>query len=284
MSKYLKFLSVLFVIAAAQTFAATTTITSTANNTLVGTVDDATNTGSINSTRLGSGAYPKLRLAGQGGMEFAVDINTVRMAIDTAGKVGIGTTAPTDKLDVRGGLVLDNGGNPELFASATGASQMGRYLHLLNSTAFRTASGLKAGGLLVADNYAYANPSLNDLIVKGNVGIGTSSPSCALTVIGTISAKEVRVTANGYPDYVFAKDYKLAKLSDVEKYIDENKHLPGIPSAAEIEKNGLGLSEMSKKQMEKIEELTLYMIELKKENEALKKRIEVIETSAAKTK
>jgi hypothetical protein len=71
------------------------------------------------------------------------------------------------------------------------------------------------------------------------------------------------------PDYVFAKNYTLKSLDEVEDFIKKNNHLPGIPSAKTIETNGLSVGEMQKMQMEKIEELTLYIIELKKEIEKL---------------
>ncbi len=105
---------------------------------------------------------------------------------------------------------------------------------------------------------------------NGNVGIGTTNPTYKLSVNGNIRSKEV-VVESGWADYVFADNYKLKSLTEVEQFIKENKHLPNIPSAAEIEKNGLHLGDTQKKMMEKIEELTLYLIELKKEIEALKK-------------
>ena len=84
--------------------------------------------------------------------------------------------------------------------------------------------------------------------------------------------EEVKVMLSGsWPDYVFDTKYKLPSLSDVEKYIKENKHLPNIPAASEIEANGMEVGDMQRKMMEKIEELSLYVIELKKELNALKK-------------
>ena len=101
-----------------------------------------------------------------------------------------------------------------------------------------------------------------------NVGIGTTAPDEKLTVKGKIHTQEVRVDMSGplVPDYVFSEDYKLKSLQEVEDYIKENKHLPEIPSAQEIEKNGLMLAEMNMNLLKKIEELTLYIIEMKKEN------------------
>jgi hypothetical protein len=107
----------------------------------------------------------------------------------------------------------------------------------------------------------------NFLVMGNNVGIGTMSPDSKLTVAGNIHAKEVKVTLNAgsVPDYVFSQDYKLQSLQEIEEYIKQNSHLPEIPSAKEIEKNGLLLAQMNMSLLKKIEELTLYMIEMKKE-------------------
>ena len=106
----------------------------------------------------------------------------------------------------------------------------------------------------------------------GYVGIWTDDPQSELAVNGTVTAKEVIVTSNGWPDFVFDEKYKVASLDRVESYIKENKHLPDIPSAKEVEEKGIAMSDMIARQMQKIEELTLYLIEVKKENEALKKQ------------
>ncbi|MCB0810418.1 MAG: hypothetical protein KDB96_14165, partial [Flavobacteriales bacterium] len=79
-----------------------------------------------------------------------------------------------------------------------------------------------------------------------------------------ITAKEVEVTLAGFPDYVFEPDYDLMTLEEVEAYIKKNGHLPNVPSAREVEENGLGLGEMNKILLEKVEELTLHLIEQQK--------------------
>jgi hypothetical protein len=89
-------------------------------------------------------------------------------------------------------------------------------------------------------------------------------------VDGKITAKEVEVKSDVWADYVFHDDYKLKSLNEVEAFIKENKHLPGIPSEKEVIENGLSVGEMNRKMMEKIEELTLYVIELEKEVKKLK--------------
>ena len=121
---------------------------------------------------------------------------------------------------------------------------------------------------------------VNNFSIMGNkVGIGTTSPDEKLTVKGKIHTQEVRVDMLGplVPDYVFANDYKLKSLEEVENYIYENKHLPEIPSAQEIEKNGLMLAEMNMSLLKKIEEMTLYMIEMKKEIEEQNRKIKSLE-------
>jgi hypothetical protein len=108
----------------------------------------------------------------------------------------------------------------------------------------------------------------------GNVGIGTSLPTHKLSVNGSIRAKEVIVETTGWSDYVLADDYKLAPLMEVERHIKQNRTLSGIPSAAQVAQEGVGVGEMQAKLLAKVEELTLYVIELKKENDQLKRRMD----------
>src|SRR5690606_5941959 len=92
---------------------------------------------------------------------------------------------------------------------------------------------------------------------NGKVGIGTESPDEALTVKGNIHTREIRVDLKGAiaPDYVFSNDYDLRKLSEVEDYIHENRHLPEVPSASEMEERGINLKEMNLLLLKKVEEL-----------------------------
>ena len=109
---------------------------------------------------------------------------------------------------------------------------------------------------------------------NGNVGIGTTAPDAALAVNGTIHTKEVKVDLTGWPDFVFKTKYNLPSLASIKKYTDQNQHLPGMPSAFEVEKNGINLGEIVKLQTRKIEELTLYLIEKDKQLAEQNKKLE----------
>ena len=119
-------------------------------------------------------------------------------------------------------------------------------------------------GRRVDGRYVRVNPN-------GNVGIGTANPDAKLTVNGTVHAKEVLIDLNGpLADYIFDPGYALPSLTEVKKYIEENKHLPDMPSAAQVEKGGMSVGEMQNLLLQKIEELTLYTLEQQREIEKLK--------------
>lgn len=98
---------------------------------------------------------------------------------------------------------------------------------------------------------------------NGNVGIGTTNPTHKLSVNGSIRAKEV-IVDSGWADYVFTSDYSLLPLDKLDSYIQKNGKLPGLPTAAEVEKNGIDLAEANRILLEKVEELTLHVIALNK--------------------
>ena len=160
---------------------------------------------------------------------------------------------------------------PMMFMFSSGTTNTTRMV-LAHSPGFPT------WGLQYADNgdqfdFLGAGTSRMSInLSNGNVGIGVPSPVYKLEVCGTIRAKEVRVET-GWCDYVFEKDYKLRTVDELDKYITENKHLPGIASANEVETEGLNVGEMNKAMMEKIEELTLYIIQLSKDNKRLQEEI-----------
>jgi len=139
------------------------------------------------------------------------------------------------------------------------------------------AGNWRSVGAIASENHAIyfhtskigsANWSIPKMVLnsEGNLGIGISSPSEKLAVNGKIRAQEIKVETANWPDYVFAKDYKLPSLQETEKHIREKGHLPGIPSAEEVKANGVDLGEMNAKLLKKIEELTLYLIQSEKKN------------------
>ncbi len=167
------------------------------------------------------------------------------------GKVGIGNNSPNASLAVNRGTGVDG------TAAFFGTTHVSHFNYATNEDTYIR------GGKDNSKVYLADNPG-------GAVGIGTSTTAgYKLAVNGNIRSKEV-VVETGWADFVFAKDYKLPLLTEVEKYIIENKHLPEMPSAKEIQENGLKVGEVQTKMMQKIEELTLYVIELEKKIEEIK--------------
>nr|WP_315421958.1 hypothetical protein [uncultured Pedobacter sp.] len=114
----------------------------------------------------------------------------------------------------------------------------------------------------------------------GNVGLGIFNPTDKLAVNGNIRAKEIKVEATNWPDYVFDQDYKILGLNELDAYIKQHKHLPEMPAAKEVEANGMALGELVKLQQKKIEELTLHLIDQNKkitiQNDGMHKQDEKI--------
>ncbi|OXB15784.1 hypothetical protein [Flavobacterium reichenbachii] len=132
--------------------------------------------------------------------------------------------------------------------------------------------------LYVGNNFTSTGASLAiKAIQNGNVGIGISNPKNKLDVNGIIHSKEVKVDMDGWSDFVFTKEYNLPTLQEVEKHINEKGHLENIPSEDEVLKNGINLGEMNSKLLQKIEEMTLYIIEQNKRSNELMKRLEKLE-------
>ncbi len=170
--------------------------------------------------------------------------------------VGIGTSSPEARLHVKA-----NGTGERLFQVEKG-----------NATKFMVAEN---GGATIGYG-STVNPPADGLMIKDTVivGILNGASGYLMSVNGKVICEELRVlNSNNWPDYVFDSSYELLSLDEVEKHINANKHLPGIPSASEIEKNGMALGEMQKKLMEKVEELTLYVIQLNYQNYMLKKQL-----------
>jgi hypothetical protein len=218
------------------------------------------------------------------------DYSNPLMLVTSSGKVGIGTENPSGKLDIFGGAV-----NPtNLILSA---NYINKYRWRFNTFDRGAAIDLDFTASDFDDNQetvlkltrsTSGRPEFqlyNNTIVAndGKVGIGSANPDEKLTVKGKIHAEEIRVDLLVPADYVFEKyytgastlkaDYVMPSLAEVEKFTKANNHLPNVPSAQEIKDNGLQLGEMSNVLLQKVEELTLYIIEQNKKIEALEAKV-----------
>jgi hypothetical protein len=206
------------------------------------------------------------------------------------GNVGIGTSTPGAKLEVAGPALLMTGTNKFYFYEVTNVD---RALAGIRVNAGNPVFNAKDNGVLYlnrdvnADTYIESAPDgINNIEIatfkkNGNVGIGTLNPQAKLAVNGDIVAKQMTVTLSGWSDYVFYDDYRLPSLASVAKYIHFNKHLPDVPSATEVETKGVDLGASQAILLKKIEELTLYMIQQKKELDAQRKKIARLERMMA---
>nr|WP_068890591.1 hypothetical protein [Pedobacter panaciterrae] len=181
----------------------------------------------------------------------------------SSGKVGIGTLTPIAALDVYG-LIQISGLN-----MTTPPPDLNYGLFPFGGVGLGIFSGATDPyqGIGIWTNPNGTKKEVMRILSGGNVGIGTINPNAKLAVNGNIRAHEIKVETANWPDYVFAKDYHLPSLKETEEYIREKGHLQGIPSAEEVKANGIDLGEINAKLLQKIEELTLYLIEMKKENE-----------------
>ncbi len=193
------------------------------------------------------------------------------------GRIGIGTKEPKDKLHVRdagtGGFIVQNNEGAIRLQTLGNAAFITTTQDLI---VFNKLIGITGGAGIAASNHTDLPIRVggkNRFIIKtgGNVGIGTSNPAHRLDVNGDIRCESVRVVVDvPNSDHVFADDYKLLKIEEVKEFVQAKKHLPEIPSAAEFKANGYNVGEMDDLLLRKVEELTLYIIQLKEEIEALK--------------
>jgi hypothetical protein len=196
---------------------------------------------------------------------YTLGTDTKMLIQGRTGHIGIGTTSPGQRLTVQGVIRSQRSSSNyvnNFFVSGDGNCYMN---YAGGSTSSRIGFQVDGGSKVSIYNNG------NFVVHSGNLGIGYNDPKHKLSVAGTISATEVKVSTTPNSDFVFEPEYQLRPLEEVDAFIRENKHLPDIPSAAEFKENGVGLGEMDNMLLQKIEELTLYVIEQKKELIELRK-------------
>ena len=203
------------------------------------------------------------------------------------GNIGIGTTSPSEKLeivDVEPSLRIrstDANKKTTIKLDWGIANNAGLHLsyHPNSAISFIDAKYASTTGQAFGDIQfrrsisGVMTPTMTLKAENGNIGIGTTTPTEKLSVDGTVLAKKVRVSLAGadWPDFVFEPNFKLRTLNELEAYVQANKHLPEVPTAKEVEKDGLDLGKMDATLLQKVEELTLYLIQENKDKEELRK-------------
>jgi uncharacterized protein YaiE (UPF0345 family) len=206
------------------------------------------------------------------GVQMWGDADQTYMVL-SGGNLGLGTLTPTSKLEVAGEVNLKYNSIDGYWLKHTdlGGNMIAGFKRTGNDLLIRAFEGI---GFAVGNNETKAVT----VLTNGDVGIGTNTPHEKLSVNGKIRAQEIKVQATDWPDYVFEEGYNVGKLEELESYIKVNKHLPEMPSAKEIETNGLVLGELVKLQQKKIEELTLHLIEKDKELRSIAAKQKEMET------
>lgn len=257
----------------------------------------------------GGGGAGDIRMFAKGGTARMIwgSGTTDRMALSSSGYLGLGTIAPSVAIEVEGTTdaaseIYIKGGNSSFptqrFSRINGthaaptALSSGKFLGRImfdgyNGTSYTSSSSIyclsselwsstaKGSYLTFYTTQNGTNTFSEKLRIdhNGNVGIGTTTPDNKLDVKGIIRAEEV-VVETGWADYVFEENYELNELEKVEAFIKENKHLPNVPSAKEIQESGAHVADLMTKMMAKIEELTLYTIKQQKEIDELKRKLD----------
>lgn len=202
------------------------------------------------------------------GFSVKDNLNNSLFRVRGDGNVGIGLTSPIARMHILSA-------NTGLFVQTNHTTD---YAYGILSRVNRDLAkgfGIQNNGIENVTMYGNGN-----VFMKGNVGIGTAIPTDSkLAVDGIIKSKEVLVTMNGWPDFVFYDNYNLLPLAELEGFLKDKKHLPGIPSEREVIDNGLMLGDMQSKLLMKIEELTLYLIEQNKKILRLEKELSELRSS-----
>lgn len=208
---------------------------------------------------------------------------------NTNGRVGIGTlNDPLARLEVYDGNVLvknlpnatDSSAIMIGHAIKDAGSKFGTSIRSVTQNPGANMYGLQ---FFTQESWMTNQTEKMRILGNGNVGIGTTNPSEKLTVKGKVLVEEIKVQlSTSWPDYVFANNYKRMPLPELEQFITKNKHLPEIPSAQKVAKEGIELGANQAALLKKIEELTLYIIDQNKELKRQNEKIDALEEKLAK--
>lgn len=206
---------------------------------------------------------------GRGMRWFTKDNQALSMFLTSQGMLGIGVASPNEYLSVSKTFsVLGSAGKAKFVVEPNDNDQS------IDITARKNNLNADQPGRDIRW-FTRQNQELSMILTyEGNLGVGIDDPQNKLSVNGTIWAKEVKVTLEDAADWVFDDDYELKTLDEVENFIKDNKHLPDVPSADEFREEDMNLAKMNNKLLQKIEELTLYLIEQNKKVEEQGKKLE----------
>ncbi|MBC9933079.1 hypothetical protein [Chitinophaga qingshengii] len=253
-------------------------------STPIANLDIATNTNTF-GLKIGDANQSNIRIAGTAAGAAGYGIiqtftngstagGNLVLQQDGSGKVGIGLPSPQCILHTvsynnsdRAAALLWG----QLAGTMTAVQDTSSNYYALNvcSNVSPTGTGANNNGI----------KSLLFVRADGNVGIGTSKPGTyKLAVEGTVGARRIKVTQqSSWADFVFHDNYQLPSLPELEKYIQQHKHLPDVPTEKEVQENGFDVGNINATLLQKVEELTLYIIQLNKKNETLESRIAEME-------
>ncbi|MCH2215475.1 MAG: hypothetical protein MK086_09920 [Flavobacteriales bacterium] len=244
------------------------------NNNILHSVFDSEGRLGVNSTT------PNGRLTVNGESDLTEDVISAVVNYDgnadVVGVDAISVTAPGFGYGVR-----STGGYMAVRATGSGQDYVGVTYGVYGESIGTAGTRIGIYGTANGGSTNWAMWSAGNHYVSGDLRIGstTAATGYKLSVNGRAICEELKVQLNSdWPDYVFEDDYEMMDLDELKNYIDKENHLPGIPSAQKVEEDdGILLGEMQRVTVEKLEELTLYILELKEENEQLKERIEALE-------
>lgn len=196
--------------------------------------------------------------------------NGNNVTVDNTKKVGIGTATPAEALDLKGNMLCSGnikGGRTDwqsfgIYANSSETD--GSYILLGNNSTQAGSIKLYSTGTSGRIEFHNQNMQVMSIRADNNVYFGNPDEATNIFVNGEITSSLVRVNAQSWWDCVFEDNYQLMPLADVEAYIQKNRHLPDLPSEAEIKASGIDVAQMNALLLKKIEELTLYVIELEK--------------------